>query len=111
MKDSISDAIYYLKKKQNKDGSWCEYVNQGGVSDVWSTAFICSILSDNSCLKVIFNDNIYNAIEFLRVNKIGELWGYNKTWIEDADSSNFVLMSLFLNGGKIDSSTLNCWLE
>lgn len=97
IKQAIPLAITYIKKKQYK-GVWEDYVNQGGISNIWSTAFITSKLSSSKELKNIFKKNIDDALLFLTNNQIKNgLWGYNSTWIEDADTTNFVLISLVLN--------------
>ncbi|MGY0408402.1 MAG: hypothetical protein ACWIPJ_08625, partial [Polaribacter sp.] len=97
LKNAISLAIAYIKKKQHK-GAWEDYVNQGGISNIWSTAFITSKLSSSKELKNIFKKNINEALLFLTNNQMKNgLWGYNSTWIEDADTTNFVFISLVLN--------------
>jgi|TARA_B110000037_G_scaffold221513_1_gene292798 hypothetical protein len=110
IKDAISLAIVYIKKKQYK-GAWEDYVNQGGISNIWSTAFITSKLSSSKELKNIFKKNIDDALLFLTNNqKKNGLWGYNSTWIEDADTTNFVFISLALNQ-QLDKKNklLNDW--
>ncbi len=109
IKISIDQAIGYLSGKQKEDGSWREYLNQGGISDVWSTAFICSHLTENRILKEKMQANINDSIGFIKNNKFKTLWGYNTTWIEDADTTNFVLMTFVLNSVDIEDKVLNSW--
>ncbi|MRX69334.1 hypothetical protein SAMN06265349_10627 [Flavobacterium resistens] len=109
LKDSIHSAIVFLKSKQQENGTWREYVNQGGISNIWSTAFILSKISENSSLKLLFKDEITKALQFLNNNPSKTLWGYNTTWIEDSDSTNFVFLSYFLNNKTIDNQLLSRW--
>ena len=106
---SISHAIDYISSLQKENGSWREYLNQGGISDVWATAFICSHLVESNYLKSKFNANIEDAIRYINNNKNDSIWGYNTTWIEDADTTNFVLLSFVLNCIELDENVLNSW--
>lgn len=96
LKKGIKTAVKFVKSKQNENGSWRDYLNQGGVSDIWATAFILSKISENTKLKSIFQIEISKALIFIKKNKADSLWGYNNTWIEDADSTNLVFLSFFL---------------
>lgn len=107
----LRSGIDYIKSKQQSDGHWKEYVNQGGISDIWSTAFISSFISDNHLLKKLFADNLSSAGDFIEKNKIDKIWGYNKTWIEDADSTNFVLIFFLLNKIPIAPESIKRWLD
>ena len=107
--DSLKIGVEYIKSKQKGDGHWKEYVNQGGISDIWSTAFICSLISDSLFLKVSLVDNLKLGAYFLKRNKIDLLWGYNKTWIEDADTTNFVFITFLLNEVTIDPEAVRRW--
>ena len=42
IKNSMFSAIEFVKSKQQDNGCWREYINQGGISNTWSTAFILS---------------------------------------------------------------------
>jgi len=106
----ISSGILFLKDSQNEQGSWNEYINQGGISDIWSTAYITSKLSEEN-LKNEFKAEIQNALSFLKTFKPKHLWGYNSTWIGDADTTNFVLLSFFLNNLPDANSILDEWIE
>lgn len=107
----ISSAITYIKNKQQENGSWREYVNQGGISTTWASAFILSKISENKTLQCSFEKEIPKAISFLENNHKDVLWSYNGTWIEDSDSANFVLLSYFLNNKKIDGTIVAYWLN
>ncbi len=108
---SINNALQFVKKKQNNDGSWREYVNQGGISNAWSTAFILSKISENDILKTNFKEEISRGLGFIQNNSISNLWSYNTTWIEDADSTNFVLLSYALNDVLIDNNIIESWFQ
>jgi len=107
---SVESAIKFMRNSQNDDGSWREYINQGGISDTWSTAFIVSKLSGKN-LNVQLEDNIKNAMNFLQNSKKEELWGYNQNWINDADTTNFVLLAFHYNLINIDDSILEKWIS
>jgi hypothetical protein len=50
-------------------------------------------------------------LDFLNGNPIINLWSYNTTWIEDADSTNFVMLSYCLNNKAIKSEIIQNWLK
>ncbi|MEM0543887.1 hypothetical protein WFZ85_14840 [Flavobacterium sp. j3] len=72
---SLSKAIEYIKTKQQDNGSWREYVNQGGISNIWGTAFITSKLSESQILKSSCKEEISKALSFLSLNTTKSLWG------------------------------------
>ncbi|WP_185963445.1 prenyltransferase/squalene oxidase repeat-containing protein [Flavobacterium gawalongense] len=109
--NSIYSAIAFIKSKQNKNGSWREYINQGGISTTWATAFIVSKISENQILKKSFENETSIALLFLEKNTLSTLWSYNTTWIEDADSTNFALLCYFLNDKKIEPQIIEKWLQ
>lgn len=106
----INGAINYIKENQKTDGSWREYLNQGGISNIWSTAFVIVKVSENQELNKIFKNEIKKAIDFLNGGRLKKIWGYNTNWIEDADSTNFVFLSLILNKSEIDPDLFKIWL-
>ncbi len=55
--------------------------------------------------------NVKTALDFIKNNKAEEIWGYNTTWIEDADTTNFVLLAFFYNNIEIDSKIIDSWSE
>ncbi|MBA0884771.1 hypothetical protein [Flavobacterium undicola] len=107
---SILSGIQFIKSKQQNNGSWREYVNQGGISNTWATAFITSKISESENLKIFFENEILKALDFLNQNTTETLWSYNTTWIEDADSTNFVLLSFLHNNIQIENEILENWL-
>ncbi len=111
LENSIITAIRFIKQKQLPNGSWREYVNQGGVSNIWATAFITTKISENEVLKDYFKNEISNAIAFLSNNGCDNLWGYNTTWIADADSTNFTLLAFVLNNKEINNQVIKNWLS
>ncbi|AWK04370.1 hypothetical protein HYN56_09020 [Flavobacterium crocinum] len=104
---AISNSIEFIKKRQNEDGSWREYVNQGGISNIWATAFLTAKISENSYLKIVFENEILKSLKFFIENTKNNLWSYNSTWIEDADSTNFALLSLLQNNVEIDVNIIS----
>lgn len=110
LQNSICLASIFVKSKQKKNGEWREYINQGGISNTWSTAFILSKISENEILKSSFKNEIENALTYLKQNQINTLWSYNTTWIEDCDSTNFVLLSFLTNHIKVEELELENWL-
>lgn len=109
IKSSIFSAIEFIKSKQQDNGSWREYINQGGISNIWATAFILSKISENSNLKLAFENEISKALFFLSQNTINTIWSYNTTWIEDADSTNFVFLAYLFNNKEIEMKFLEEW--
>ena len=89
-------AREYIVKYQGTDGSWEDYCNNAGLSNVWSTAFILSHISslsdpfDAICLD--------KGSAFLLSNKRENMWGYNTNWIWDTDSTTMALFALKENG-------------
>jgi hypothetical protein len=110
LQNSKLSAIKFIKSKQEDNGSWREYINQGGISNIWATAFITSKISESKKLRAIFKNEIIKSLNFLNVNNDQLLWSYNNTWIEDADSTNFVFLSLFNNALLIKNEILERWL-
>lgn len=98
--DTIIKAKQYIEKAQLADGSWNEIFNSSGVSDTWATAFILSFLKQKQLDIIIDNNTIDKAIVFL--SALDGLWGYNKYWISDCDSTIFSLLSLLHSKAPID---------
>jgi hypothetical protein len=94
LNNTIENGINYIKKSFI-NGQWYDYYNQGGISNMWSTAFILSKIVSNSNFKKIFENEIKLASKFILLSKSpNNLWSYSKSWIDDADSTNFALISL-----------------
>lgn len=94
---AIKKSIEYIKKGLIK-GQWFDYYNQGGISNIWATSFVLSQIVSNKELKLIFKKEIEHAFNFIRSSMSSNfMWSYNSTWIEDCDSTNFALISLYFN--------------
>jgi len=107
---SILKGTEYIKKSLIKN-QWCDYYNQGGVSNVWSTAFVLSKIVTHIGLRNLFKNEIKLSSQFLLSSKSqNNMWGYSTTWIDDADSTNFALISLF-SLGLLDDYNYVKWFE
>jgi squalene cyclase len=107
IEDAIERAKKFIYSKQNTDGSWEDFVNNAGVSNIWSTGYILINISD---LQSGYDtDSIHKACQFLKNNKQGITWGYNTNWINDTDSTTYSLLGLSLNGYDV-SSEHEIWL-
>lgn len=90
IKETIEVGIHYLESNQLSDGSWNDIFNDAGISDVWVTSYVTYAMEN-----VMPSTQINIARNFTEKSKVPNgLWGYNKTWIDDADSSSFALLSL-----------------
>lgn len=88
--ETIESAIKYLDSGQLPDGAWNDIFNDAGVSDIWATSYVTYLLDG-----IIPKAKMDLAKKFIVKNQIpNSLWGYNKAWIIDADSSSFALLSL-----------------
>jgi hypothetical protein len=105
---AILKGIEYIKKTLIKN-QWCDYYNQGGISNVWSTAFVLSKIVSHLGLRNLFENEVQSASQFLLSSKSqNNMWGYSTTWIDDADSTNFALISLF-SLGLLDNYNHDEW--
>lgn len=94
LEKAILKGTEYIKKSLINN-QWCDYYNQGGISNVWSTAFVLSKIVSHSGLRNLFKNEVKSASQFLLSSKSpNNMWGYSSTWIDDADSTNFALISL-----------------
>lgn len=96
----------FIELRQDENGCWEDYITQGGISDIWSTGFILYNISDP--LLSVSSEVKDKAIDYLLKSKGPNLWAYSSTWIEDVDSSNFVLLALLNNGigGDVETNYL-----
>ncbi|MCX8491071.1 MAG: hypothetical protein ORN54_08385 [Cyclobacteriaceae bacterium] len=110
--DSVFGATDFILKTQNANGSFNEYFNEAGMSDVWATSFIISYLGQkNVRLGEVFENTKNKAVNFLINSSNNGLWGYNKEWIPDSDSSTFAQLAIYLITGDISNSKLESWLK
>lgn len=92
--DAINLGSFYIKKSMINN-QWCEYYNQGGISNIWSTSFVLSKIVSLPNFKKLFEKEIEMTSQFLLSSKSNNnMWGYSNSWIDDADSTNFALISL-----------------
>ncbi len=104
---AIGKAENYLINAKELDGSWKDFFNDAGVSDVWATSFTAYFLSN-------FDEPQYGldkSKEYILSNMCyGKyLWGYNSQWIPDADSTSFGILSLHSMGLIFDEYMLKDW--
>ncbi|MCI4642631.1 MAG: hypothetical protein MRY51_07220 [Flavobacteriaceae bacterium] len=111
VRSSIKKGIKFLKKKQNINGSWMEFITEAGISDVWATGFITYFLSEEPELKSKFKRYIDHSVKFLVNNKSEKIWGFNKNWIDDLDSTNMVFLSQYFNNKTINQIQFKEWLN
>ena len=97
----------YIENRQCDDGSWQEYINQGGISNIWATAFILSMLPPLKEKSQVVTD----GFSFLKKMNRNGLWSYNSTWIEDCDSTSFVMLALSNHNIKYLNVNLDKWIE
>lgn len=108
LEKSILKGTEYIKKSFINN-QWCDYYNQGGISNVWSTAFVLSKIVSHLGLRNLFKNEVQLASKFLLSSKSqNNMWGYSTTWIDDTDSTNFALISLF-SLGLLDDYNYDKW--
>jgi hypothetical protein len=108
--NAIENSIVYIKKSLINN-QWCDYYNQGGISNIWSSSFVLSKIVSENNLKNQFENEIKLVSNFILSSKSSNnMWGYNSTWIDDADSTNFALISLhFLN--NLNNFNYDSWIS
>jgi len=108
----LSNAIIcsenYIINKQQLNGNWNDFFNDAGISDIWVTSYIIFSLSK---LKTSAPPSVFvEARKFIKNNNLlNGLWGYNKMWIDDADSSSFALLAL--KNFELNDCLLKKWFE
>ena len=104
-----SEVLHYLFEIQEEDGSWTDYFNDAGNSNVWTTSFVCYFLSH----WYKSNFDLSKSKEFLLSNRYEEknLWGYNSNWIPDADSTSFTILALHSLGTDFCEDELEEWFS
>lgn len=89
---ALDKAVSYLQNSLKEEGNWFDIFNDAGVSDLWTTAYVTFNLFQTNLIE---DDFLEKSFEFIHKNRLKDgLWGYNKEWISDADSSSFALLSL-----------------
>lgn len=112
--NSIEKSLYlgisYIKKSI-VNNQWYDYYNQGGISNVWATSFILSKIVTIPNFKKIFGSEIdLISQQLLKLKSNNNMWGYNTSWIDDADTTNFALISLYCSDYLGDFDHTN-WLS
>jgi len=108
----LSNAIIcsenYVINKQQLNGNWNDFFSDAGISDIWVTSYIIFSLSK---LKTSATPSVFvEARKFIKNNNLlNGLWGYNKMWIDDADSSSFALLAL--KNFELNDCLLKKWFE
>lgn len=95
--DAIQAGLNFLQKEYQSAGCWSDFdLLTAGMSNVWVTAYLAAPLHEAG-----FETFDYPDIkQFLLSHKSeGKLWGYNKYWVSDMDSTTCTLNML---------STLSC---
>ncbi|XLS28966.1 hypothetical protein ACJD0Z_17435 [Flavobacteriaceae bacterium M23B6Z8] len=96
LEKAIEAATTFIFEEQETDGSWQDYFNNAGISNVWTTAFVLTQLSGIEQNE--FKQARTKALKFLMKNENEDgLFGYNDLWISDADSSTFSFLALKKN--------------
>jgi|TARA_E500000318_G_scaffold46428_1_gene43766 hypothetical protein len=108
-KKDDTEGLQYLLGIQGKDGSWIDYFNDAGNSNVWTTSFVCYFLSFWYKPQL----DLIKSTEFLISNRYEgkNLWGYNSNWIPDADSTSFTILALHSMGIDFRESELEEWFS
>ena len=106
--DCLERALEFTFKHQDKTGCWTDMVTNAGFSNVWTTGFVLSNVSE--CAG--FAREKSNAVKFLQDKKIPQsLWGYSDNWqLADGDSTTNVLMGLLLNDA-LGETDVKRWIE
>lgn len=100
---SLELGKQFIVNNQKEEGSWEDYNNNAGLSNVWIAGYVLSQISEHMKL---FDDNIIKekCVTFLKVSK-KNLWHLSDKWLlEDADSSTFALLALKENSEDIEES-------
>ncbi len=102
-------GVQFIAGSQNVDGSWHECYNDAGHSDSWATAFMLSFLCQSAVKEHLPASVPDKALAFLEASATNQMWGYNNSWIPDADSTTFVLITQQLKNNRPDALALEKW--
>ncbi len=114
--NTLNKTIYlgdqFIKKEQEGNGTWHDYFNDGGTSNVWTTAFIITILSERQRTNTLGLLYPKKGLNFIENNMNSDyLWGYNDMIMSDADSTTFTMLALHKNNRKIKKESLIEWFS
>lgn len=98
---SIISAISYISTEQEENGEWKDSPVNTWLSGYWTTGYVLNALCELHPSKLI-NINMDKALDYL-LKRPTKLWGYINGWVEDSDSTNFVLLGLLSQRIKVDS--------
>ena len=101
---SFTKAINFISNEQEENGEWKDSPVNTWLSGYWTTGYVLNTLQEISTNK-LNNINKIKATEYL-TNRPTKLWGYINGWVEDADSTNFVLLGLLAQGIKVDNEII-----
>lgn len=101
--NAISSSLSFLLSNVKEDGSWEDFMTNGGIGNNWITGFVITMLGEyHSHLKEI-ND----AFRVL----YGKGGRYNESITQDADSINFLLMAGQTLKKEISKEDVAVWLR
>ncbi len=91
----MQKATAFIEGQQNEEGSWEDFYNNAGTSDVWTTAYVVMNLLTTGMLSA---DAVDKAFSFLDKSRLLEGWGYStQAPLADTDSTTCVLAALAAN--------------
>ena len=105
----IAMATQFILNKQKENGLWEDCFCNTGISDTWASAFLLSFLTKE--IHSNKSDQLTKTIPLLKKQESFQKgWGYNTSWISDADSTTFVLLAFLNSKESIDLEVFNYWL-
>jgi hypothetical protein len=98
---SLNNAVDFISKEQEENGEWKDSPVNTWLSGYWTTGFVLNALQEIPENK-LNNISKIKATEYL-IKRPTKLWGYINGWVEDSDSTNFVLLGLLAQDIKVSS--------
>jgi hypothetical protein len=92
--DSIFKALEFIENQQSENGDWEDMPVNGSYSGYWTIGYVLYSIRN---LRGLHQININQSIRYLQT-KDTTIYPYFQNWIEDADSTNFALLGLAVNG-------------
>jgi hypothetical protein len=92
--DTIYRALEFIETEQAENGDWEDMPVNSTFSGYWTVGYVLYSIRN---LKGLHQVNIQQAIHYLQ-DKPTIIYPYFQNWIEDADSTNFALLGLSVNG-------------
>jgi hypothetical protein len=91
----LQSAMTFLQSQQNEEGSWEDFYNNAGTSNVWTTAYVLmNLLTTNFLTTEVVN----KAFVFLQNSQLPEGWGYStQAPLADTDSTTCALAAFAAN--------------